>query len=163
MLMRDQKKFEFGRRARRELTYAFVMGSVPVIACTSASEVSALVNALLAAPQLMEYYMYLLAAFVFVSLFMWKTTFREFLFIGKSRELHHFFVNIGGSLLMAFRAALGAMIGFVVVWYYRDLDGMNTGGAFRVLGYAVLTLIVCVVLAKADEILRNPHGASRYS
>lgn len=125
LLMWVQKKFECGRCARDELTYTFVMGSLPVIACTTAAEVGALVNALL-------------AAFVFVSLLMWKTTFREFLLIGKSRELHHFFVNIGGSLLMAFRATLGAMIGFVLVWYCRDLDGMSTGGVFEVLAMLCL-------------------------
>lgn len=163
MLIRDQAKFGFWRRVRRELTYAFFIGSLPLLACTTAAEVTSLVNALLAAPQLMEYYVYLLSAFVIVSLSIWRTTFRKYLFIGKSRELHKFFVNIGASLLTAFRTALGAMIGFLLVWYLRDLDGMSADGTVAVMGYALFTLMVCVLLAWTDEILRNPHGASRYS
>lgn len=161
--MRDQGKFELWRRVRRELTYAFVIGSIPLMACTTAVDVNSLINALLAAPQLMEYYVYLLGAFVIASLLMWRTTFSKYLLIGKSRELHKFFVNIGGSLLTAFRGALGAMIGFLMVWRLHDLDGMSVDGTVAVMGYALFTLMICVLLTWTDEVLRNPHDVSRYS
>ncbi|HEN8709673.1 TPA: hypothetical protein U8203_000490 [Pseudomonas putida] len=87
--------------------YAVVVGSLPVITCTSKAQVSSLVKALLTAPQLMEYYLCMLIAFAVVSLFSWRTKFRSILLMGKTRELHRFLISIGGSLLMAFRAALG--------------------------------------------------------
>ena len=77
--------------------------------------------------------------------------------------LHAFFINIGGSLLTAFRAALGAMIGFLIAWCFRDVEEMSAAGVAGAIGYAALTLVVCVGLAWADELLRNPHAVSRYS
>lgn len=143
--------------------YAFVIGSLPVITCTSKDQVSSLVKALLTAPQLMEYYLCLLIAFAVVSVFSWRTKFRSFLLMGKTRELHRFLVSIGGSLLMAFRAALGAMMGFLLAWCYHDLEEMSSEGVVAVLRYAGITLMVCVVLAWADEVLRDLRAVNRYT
>lgn len=163
MLVKTVKKFGFFQRALRELVYAFFLGSLPFFACKSSKEVSDLVNALLAAPILMSYYLGLLFAFGFVSIFILKVTFRLYHLIRKSREVHSFFVNIGGSLLTAFRAALGAMMGYLMVWSYRDVESMSVAGTSGVVRYAFMTLLVCVWLAWTDETLRNPHAISRYS
>ncbi|MFP3995159.1 MULTISPECIES: hypothetical protein [unclassified Pseudomonas] len=163
MLLKRDPKFGFIRRARRELTYAFFLGTPPFLACASSQEVSELVNALLAAPALMSYYLWLLFAFGLVSIFIFRVTFRAYRLIQKSREVHSFFVNIGGSLLTAFRAALGAMMGYLMVWCYRDVESMSVAGTAGVLGYACIALAVCVWLAWTDETLRNPHAVSRYS
>ncbi|PNG32251.1 hypothetical protein A1395_22380 [Pseudomonas protegens] len=136
MLLERDQKFGFIRRARGELTYAFFLGTPPVLACTSSKEVSGLVDALLAAPALMSYYLWLLFAFGFVSIFIFRVTFRAFHLIRRSREVHSFFINIGGSLLTAFRAALGAMMGYLMVWCYRDVESMSVAGTAGVLGYA---------------------------
>lgn len=159
--MKEKVNFNFWLRTAREISYAFFIGALPVLTCTTAEEVNALVNTLLAAPPLMKYYLWLLFAFAAVSIFTWRSTYRSFELIGKSRELHRFFVNIGGSLLMAFRAALGAMIGFLLAWWYRDLEGMSVDGVVSVIGYAMFTLVVSVMLAWTDDVLRDPQAASR--
>lgn len=159
--MRTQENFEFWRRAARELIYAFFIGSLPLLATTSPEEVSALVNSLLAAPQLITYYMYLLAACAIVSIFTLRVRFRSPLLNGKSREVHGFFVNVGSSLLAACRAALGAMIGYLLVWCFRTVEDMSVGGVWAVLGYASFTLMFCIWLAGTDEVLRDPHSLSR--
>lgn len=64
---------------------------------------------------------------------------------------------------MAFRAALGAMIGFLLAWCYHDLDEMSSGGVVAVLHYAGITLMVCVVLAWTDEVLRDLRAVNRYT
>lgn len=103
-----------GSGHRGRVIYAFFIGSLPLLT-TSPEEVSVLVTALLP-PELMAYYVYLLIAFAIVSIFTLRVTFRSFHLIGRSREVHTFFINVGGSLLTACRAALGAMIGDLLVW-----------------------------------------------
>ena len=73
-----------------------------------------------------------------------------------------FFVNVGGSLLTACRAALGAMIGFLGVWCYRAVEDVSAGGVYAVISYASLTLMFCIGLAWTDETLRDPHAVSSY-
>lgn len=60
--MRKQEKFGLWRRAAREVIYALFIGALPLLISTSPKEVSTLVTALLAAPELMAYYVYLLIA-----------------------------------------------------------------------------------------------------
>lgn len=160
--MRKQEKFGLWRRAAREVIYALFIGALPLLISTSPEEVSALVTALLAAPELMAYYVYLLIAFAIVSVFTLRVTFRSLHLIGKSREVHAFFVNVGGSLLTACRAALGAMIGYLGVWCYRAVEDVSAGGVYAVVSYASLTLMFCIGLAWTDETLRDPHAVSSY-
>lgn len=89
--MRKQEKFGLWRRAAREVIYALFIGALPLLISTSPEEVSILVTALLAAPELMAYYVYLLIAFAIVIVFTLRVTFRSLHLIGKSREVHAFF------------------------------------------------------------------------
>lgn len=92
-----------------------------------------------------------------------ENKFRSILLMGKTRELHRFLTSIHGSLLMAFRAALGTMIGFQLASWYHDLDEMSSGGVVAVLHYAGITLMVCVVLAWTGEVLRDLRAVNRYT
>lgn len=149
-----------GSGHRGRVIYAFFIGSLPLLT-TSPEEVSVLVTALLP-PELMAYYVYLLIAFAIVSIFTLRVTFRSFHLIGRSREVHTFFINEGGSLLTACRAALGAMIGDLLVWCYLAVDDVSAGGVHAVISYASLTLKFCIGLAWTDEPLRDPHTVSSY-
>jgi uncharacterized membrane protein len=144
------------RRSLREISYAFFIGSLRFFACTSAEEVNNLVNALLATPTLMKYYMCLFIAFGMVSLFAWITSYRSI------RKIHRFLINVGGGLLAAFRAALEALIGYVLVALYRDPFGVGAGSIVSIMLYATLVLPVCICLAWLDEVFRNPHGVKCY-
>lgn len=144
------------------MIYAFFIGSLLLLATTSPEAVSVLVTALLTAPELMAYYVYLLIAFAIVSIFTLRVTIRSFHLIGRSREVHTFFINVGVSLLTACRAALGAMIGDLLVWCYRAVDDVSAGGVHAVISYASLTLMFCIGLAWTDETLRDPHTVSSY-
>ena len=64
---------------------------------------------------------------------------------------------------MAFRAALGAMIGFLLMWGYQDPSTINLPGVFTTASYAMMTLSFCIMLAWMDEALRAPHAMTRYS
>jgi hypothetical protein len=86
LLVKTQDKFGFWQRASREVIYGFFIGSLPLLATTSQEEVSVLVTALLTAPELMAYYVYLLIAFAIVSIFTLRVTFQSFHLIGRSRE-----------------------------------------------------------------------------
>ncbi|HEE9762567.1 TPA: hypothetical protein R8F97_003485 [Pseudomonas putida] len=114
-------------------------------------------------PLLMIYYLIILGAFALISTFILNWRFRSSSLHRMMRDMHAFFINIGGSLLTAFRAALGAMTGFLIAWCFRDVEEMSAAGVAGAIGYAALTLVVCVGLAWADELLRNPHAVSRYS
>lgn len=163
MLVKDQQKFGAWLRVRQETLYAFFLGSIPTFIGSSSSELQEIVKILLTSPILMEYYTILLGLFMAVSIVIFKTRFRSASYNRMMRETHTFLVNIGGSLLMAFRMALGAMIGFLMVWCYRDLGTMSLSGIFTTASYALMTLSVCVILSWMDETLKTPHALSRYS
>jgi hypothetical protein len=164
MLLKDQQKFTFWRRVLREISYSFVIGAVPTIfSSATASELSDMVKTLLTSPVLMGYYVAILGIFTVVTIISFQMRLRSPSHHRMMRELHAFFVNIGGSLLTAFRAALGAMVGFLLVWAYKDPGTMGVSSVFTTVKYASMTLSICVMLAWMDEILRNPHATSRYS
>lgn len=162
MLVKDREKFGFGRRVRREIFYASLIGSAPMVVCSTASELSEMVKTLLTAPVLMGYYTVILGIFTLVSILILKARFRSPSYNHMMRQIHVFLQNIGGSLLMAFRAALGAMIGFLLMWGYQDPGTINLPGVFTTASYAMMTLSVCIMLAWMDEALRAPHAMTRY-
>lgn len=163
MLVRDNQKIEFWRRIGRELVYAFFIGSIPTLVSSNASELHAMVNTLLTPLVLMKYYMIIVFVFMVVSIIILRARFFSARFHRMLRKIHEFLVNIGGSLLTACRAALGAMIGFLLLWGYQDPESLTMAGVYRTLCYALFTVVICAALAGLDEALRDPHAVNHYS
>lgn len=164
MLVKDQEKFGIRRRVLREIAYAFVIGGIPtILSSATVAALGEMVKTLLTAPFLMGYYAAILAAFTLVTIISFQVRLGAANHRRAMRGLHAFFVNIGGSLLTACRAALGTMIGFLAAWAWSDPRTMSMAEVFRTGSYASMTLCVCVMLAWMEEALRNPHAISRYS
>jgi hypothetical protein len=163
MLVKDQKKFNFWRRAGIEISYAFFLGSVPVLLCSTAVELIDMVKTLLTFPALMAYYAGIWGVFAITSLAIFFGRSRSSNYHYLMRHLHAFFANVGGSLLVALRAAAGGMFGYLLVRGYQSPETMTLASVVPTGSYASMTLIICVMLAQMDKALTNPHAMSRYS
>lgn len=162
VLVRHNKKIEFWRRIGREFVYAFFIGSIPTLLSSNASELRSMVNTLLTPQVLMEYYMIIVFVFMVVSGIILRARFFSERFHRMLLKIHEFLVNIGASLLTACRAALGAMIGFLLLWGYQDPETLTLAGVYRTVCYASFTVVVCAALAGLDEALRDPHAINHY-
>jgi hypothetical protein len=145
------------------LLLALIGGLPATLSSATATELKNMVSAQLASSLLMGYYLAIRVGFTVVTILSVQMRFRSPSLRRGIRAFHAFFVNIGKSLLTAFRAALGALIGFTVIWACTDPRTMSVSKVFGTTCYASLAVSLCVMLAWMDEALRNPYAMSRYS
>ncbi|WP_079227451.1 hypothetical protein [Pseudomonas putida] len=163
MLVKAQERVFVPRRVMREITYATFMGGIPtVLSSATVTELRNAVNALLAAPALMTYYAILMVVCVIFTGFSFRTRLRSPSHHMGVRKTQSFFADIGGSFLMALRAALGAMLGFILVWATSEPETISAEAIIRMCLMISTSLACCVWLAWMEETFKNPYGFRRY-
>lgn len=119
-----------------------------------------MLNVLLATPFLMGYYVCLCVAFALAAVFKYKWRFESARHQRWLDALHQFLGEIGGSFLTAARTGLGAILGFLVVWYWVEPDSLSAENVIRTLFIVASLTAVSTMLALGEETFKDPKQAA---
>jgi len=161
-IKRKPVPIQFKRRMAREIPRAIALGTIPVLLnAQSTEQFNQIFELLLAAPFLLDYYMWLAAMFFVVGVAQFLVRFRSERHQGWLNSLHRFFADIGGSFLTAIRTGLGAIIGFLLIWRVLEPASITPKDVASTLFWVIFLTALCAGFALLEETLRNPREAAR--
>lgn len=152
-------KLQMFRRCLVELLISFVLGTVPVLVHSeSAKSLREILGVLLASEFFLYYFASLAAAFAIAALVYGRMNFRE----GRHQRwlisFHRLLGDVGSSFLGAIRTGAGAVIGFLIMWHTLEPETISASNVIKVIGSAVVLIILSAGLALGEEILKNPRA-----
>lgn len=158
---RKQGDLKLISRSLREVWISFALGGVPVILSSDTSgNFKKMFDLLLTDPELLSYYAVLLIMFGMSAVIQYKWRFNSQRHQDKLFRLHRFLAEIGSSFLTAGRTGLGAIIGFMTVWWWVEPASINVLNFIKTLVYISFLLLFCVFLSIGDDALKNPRQAA---
>lgn len=162
-LIRGRKQWDLKLMSRslREVCISFALGGVPVILSSDTSDnFKKMLDLLLTAPELLNYYAVLLLIFGMSAVIQFKWRFNSQRHQENLFRLHRFLAEIGSCFLTAGRTGLGAIIGFISVWWWVEPSSIDVFNLVKTLVYVSFLLFFCVFLSIGEDALKNPRQAA---
>nr|EKU4112773.1 hypothetical protein [Pseudomonas aeruginosa] len=158
---RTPPKLNIIRRCLRELPISFCLGSVPVLAHSeTAQALKAILDAVLATPFFMKYYVALFIAFALAAGVQYGWRFADERHQHWMMAVHRFLSEVGSGFLSATRTGAGAILGFLFVWQTLEPETVSLFAALKTAGAFALLIFMSAVLALGEEALKDPRAAA---
>lgn len=146
------------RGSAKEMLIGMVLGGLPVILnAHSAENPKEVLEILLATPFFIYYYGWLFALLMVLGVIIFRWWFHSIKHQGWLVKMHRFVSEVGAGLLTIARTGLGAMLGFMMVWYWVEPSTLNMPNFVQTLLLAVFTSFVCACLSDLDQVLKDPR------
>lgn len=162
----QEELLEVLKQASRELVVSFIVGGVPLLIFAPTSKaLKELINASLTPIPLMKWYACLMIPFFIAACFAKYINMRRGRTLRITKWVFGILSDAAGTMSSAIQLALGAALGFLVIWQSVEPESLSTYGAFS-LAVAILSMLFfSVTLSLFLPMFRNPRtvGQSRAS